>query len=66
LQQLKAFASGGTMPAELETAAVDLDFSASAEEKNAQMEPRSNSRSKTFQINWFSTYGDRRKNSASD
>ncbi len=51
LQQLTAFASGGTVPAELETAAMALDFSASAEEKGAQMELRSNSRSKTFQIN---------------
>jgi integrase len=51
LQQLSAFASGGTMPAELETAALDLDFSASAEEESAEMDLRSNSRSKTFQIN---------------
>jgi hypothetical protein len=51
LQQLTAFAGGGTMPAELETAALDLDFSAGAEEESAGTGPRSNSRSKTFQIN---------------
>jgi integrase len=47
LQQLTAFARG-TGPAELQTAALELDFSAGAEDENA---PRSNSRSKTFQIN---------------
>jgi Phage integrase family len=46
LQQLSAFASGGTMPAELQTAALDLDFSAGAEEKSAGLGPRS----KTFHI----------------
>jgi hypothetical protein len=51
LQQLTAFAGGGNMPAELETAALDLDFSAGAEEESAGTGPRSNSRSKTFQIN---------------
>lgn len=51
LQQLSVFANGGTVPAELETAAVALDFSASAEGQSAQMDLRSNSRSKTFQIN---------------
>ncbi|HMD16839.1 MAG TPA: hypothetical protein VKH18_09235 [Terriglobales bacterium] len=51
LQQLSAFASGGTIPAALQTAALDLDFSAGAEEENAGPGPRSNSRSKTFQIN---------------
>ena len=45
LQQLSAFASGGTMPAALETAVMDLDFSARDDEEN----PRSNSRSKTVQ-----------------
>jgi integrase len=47
LQQLSAFANGGAIPAELQTAAMDLDFSASDEGQEA----RSNSRSKTFQIN---------------
>jgi len=51
LQQLSAFANGGTVPAALETAAMDLDFSGSAEDKNAELDLRSNSRSKTFQIN---------------
>jgi integrase len=50
LQQLSAFASGGTMPAELQTAALDLDFSAGAEEESGETGPRSNSRSKTFHI----------------
>jgi len=36
LQQLSAFASGGTVPAELETAAMALDFSAGDEEKSVQ------------------------------
>jgi hypothetical protein len=47
LQQLTAFAGGGNMPAELETAALDLDFSAGAEEESAGTGPRSNSRSKS-------------------
>jgi len=47
LEQLAAFAHGETKPAELETAALDLDFSGRPDEKNL----RSNSRSKTFQIN---------------
>jgi site-specific recombinase XerC len=51
LHQLSAFASGETVPAELQTAAMDLDFSTSAEEESTQMDLRSNSRSKTFQIN---------------
>jgi hypothetical protein len=51
LQQLSAFASGGIMPAELETATLDPDFSVGAEEESAGTGPRSNSRSKTFQIN---------------
>jgi hypothetical protein len=51
LQQLSAFAKGGAIPAELQTAAMDLDFSAGAEEKNGSPGPRSNSRSKTFHIN---------------
>jgi integrase len=46
LQQLSAFAHGRTVPAELETAAMALDFSANAAEKSAQMDIRSNSRSK--------------------
>lgn len=50
LQQLSAFANGGTVPAELQTAAMDLDFTARDEEKNGELEVRSNSRSKTFQI----------------
>jgi hypothetical protein len=49
LQQLSAFAESETKPAELETAALGLDFS--AEEKSAPLELRSNSRSKTFHIN---------------
>jgi hypothetical protein len=44
LQQLAAFAQGEIKPAELETADLDLDFSTGAE-------ARSNSRSKTFQLN---------------
>jgi hypothetical protein len=51
LQQLSAFANGGTVPPALQTAAIDLNFSASIEEETAQMDLRSNSRSKTFQIN---------------
>ena len=47
LQQLSAFANGGAIPVQLRTAAMDLDFSASDEGQRA----RSNSRSKTFQIN---------------
>ena len=50
LQQLSAFANGGTVAAALETAAMDLDFSAT-DQKDAGCDPRSNSRSKTFQIN---------------
>jgi hypothetical protein len=49
LQQLTAFA-GDNMPAALETAAMDLDFSACDERKNTEPDPRSNSRSKPFQI----------------
>lgn len=52
LQQLSAFASGGTIPAELQTAAMDLDFTEREEdEKDVAENLRSNSRSKTFQIN---------------
>ena len=51
LQQLSAFASGETIPAALQTAAMDLDFSSRDEEQNGEPHPRSNSRSKTFQIN---------------
>jgi L-asparaginase II len=51
LQQLSVFANGGTMPAALQTAAMALDFSAHAGEENAGQDVRSNSRSKTFQIN---------------
>lgn len=47
LQQLSAFVSAGSLPVEQQTAAMDLDFSA----PDAGQEPRSNSRSKTFQIN---------------
>jgi hypothetical protein len=47
LQQLSAFANGGAVPAELQTPAKDLEFSASDEGQRA----RSNSRSKTFQVN---------------
>jgi site-specific recombinase XerD len=50
LQQLSAFASGGTIPAALQTAAMDLDFTERDEKDDAQ-DSRSNSRSKTFQIN---------------
>jgi len=46
LQQLSVFAKSGT-PAELQSAAMDLDFPAPNEGKEA----RSNSRSKTFQFN---------------
>jgi integrase len=49
LQPLTAFA-GNTMPAALQTAAMDLDFSPCDEGKNTEPDPRSNSRSKTFQI----------------
>jgi len=48
LQQLSAFASGETTPAELQTAAMDLDFS---EPESGAEGSRSNSRSKMFQIN---------------
>jgi integrase len=52
LRQLSAFASGGTIPAALQTAVMDLDFSEREEdEKDAPENLRSNSRSKTFQIN---------------
>jgi integrase len=51
LQQLSAFANGGTVRAELKAAAMALDLSASAEDESAQTDQRSNSRSKTFQIN---------------
>ncbi|MFZ0862268.1 MAG: site-specific integrase [Candidatus Sulfotelmatobacter sp.] len=52
LQQLSAFASGGTIPAALQTAAMDLDFTEREEdERDAPENLRSNSRSKTFQIN---------------
>jgi integrase len=44
LQQLSVFAKSGTIPAELQTAAMDLDFS-----KSDEKETRSNSRSKTVQ-----------------
>lgn len=50
LQQLSAFASGGTIPAAMQTAAMDLDFTERDEKDDAQ-DSRSNSRSKTFQIN---------------
>jgi integrase len=50
LQQLSAFASGGTVPAALQTAAMDLDFPA-RDEKATEQDSRSSSRSKTFQIN---------------
>jgi len=50
LDQLSVFANSGTIPAALQTAAMDLDFSARADE-NAELNARSNSRSKTFQIN---------------
>jgi hypothetical protein len=46
LQQLSAFASGGATATQ-QIAAMDLDFSEVPEEKDL----RSNSRSKTFQIN---------------
>ena len=47
LQQLSAFAGVGTTTATQQTAAMDLDFSETSDEN----EPRSNSRSKMFQIN---------------
>jgi integrase len=51
LDQLSVFANNGTVPAALQTAAMDLDFSAHDEQENAEIDLRSNSRSKTFQIN---------------
>jgi integrase len=51
LDQLSVFANGGITPAALQTAAMDLDFSARDEEQNVEPDLRSNSRSKTFQIN---------------
>jgi hypothetical protein len=47
LQQLSVFAAGGTQPEAQQIAPMDLDFSESDEGRDA----RSNSRSKTFQIN---------------
>jgi integrase len=47
LQQLSAFAAAGAQPLEQQTTAMDLDFSAA----DSALDPRSNSRSKMFQIN---------------
>jgi integrase len=49
LQQLSAFASGGSLPAVQQTAAMNLDFSPRAEPEIMAQDPRSNSRSKTVQ-----------------
>ncbi len=47
LQQLSAFAGGGDVTATQQIAPIDLDFSETSDEND----PRSNLRSKTFQIN---------------
>jgi len=51
LDRLSVFANNGTTPAELQTAAMDLDFSARDEDESSEAEQRSNSRFKTSQIN---------------
>ena len=58
LQQLSAFANGGTMPAELQTAAMDLDFSGSGEGENTL---RSNSRSKSTDFSTLTRGGKSRQ-----
>jgi integrase len=50
LQQLSAFAGTGALPAPQQIGEMDLDFT-ERDEKDAAQDSRSNSRSKTFQIN---------------
>ena len=51
LQQLSAFAGTGAVPAPQQIGEMDLDFTERGEEENVAENLRSNSRSKTFQIN---------------
>jgi integrase len=51
LQQLSVFAGTGALPAPQQIGEMDLDFTERREEENVAENLRSNSRSKTFQIN---------------